>query len=79
MIKGYCREKNIERALIMLNEMESAGIQADEVLYNSLLDGCCKANEVTMALKVYQNMRILKIKPSNVTYSILIKVYGKQR
>jgi pentatricopeptide repeat protein len=24
-------------------------------------------------------MRTLRIKPSNVTYSILIKIYGKQR
>ena len=32
-----------------------------------------------MALKVYQNMRTLRIKPSNVTYSILIKIYGKQK
>jgi len=32
-----------------------------------------------MALKVYQNMRTLKIKPSNVTYSILVKIYGKSR
>ncbi len=57
--------------------MEQQGIQADEVLYNSLLDGCCKANEVEMALKVYENMQALQIKPSNVTYSILIKIYGK--
>ena len=49
------------------------------MLYNSLLDGCCKSNEIEMALKVYQNMRTLRIKPSNVTYSILIKIYGKQK
>eukprot|EP00347_Sterkiella_histriomuscorum_P013026 403366299 len=79
MIKGFCREKNIQQALIMLNDMEKNNIMADEVLYNSLLDGCCKANEIEMALKVYKNMEILKIKPSNVTYSILIKIYGKQR
>lgn len=59
--------------------MERNKIQADEVLYNSLLDGCCKANEIEMALKVFRNMEILKIKPSNVTYSILVKIYGKQR
>lgn len=79
LIKGYCKEKNIERALIMLDEMENSGIKADEVLYNSLLDGCCKSNEIDMALKVYHNMRTLRIKPSNVTFSILVKIYGKQR
>ena len=59
--------------------MEAEGIQADEVLYNSLLDGCCKANQTELALKVYSNMQYLKIKPSNVTFSILVKIYGRQR
>ena len=52
-------------------------IKADEVLYNSLLDGCLKANHEEMALKCYQNMKKLRIKPSNVTYSILAKIYQK--
>lgn len=41
--------------------MEKEGIIADEVLYNSLLDGCCKANELELALKAYKNMKILHI------------------
>jgi len=57
--------------------MLKQGIKADEVLYNSLLDGCLKANEEQMALKCYQNMKKLKIKASNVTYSILAKIYQK--
>jgi len=80
LIKGFCKERNIEQAFVTLQQMEKQGnIKADEVLYNSLLDGCCKSNEVDMALKVYQNMRTLKIRPSNVTYSILVKIYAKAR
>jgi pentatricopeptide repeat protein len=30
-----------------------------------------------MALKCYKNMKKLRIKPSNVTYSILAKIYQK--
>lgn len=63
----------------MLEVMDKQGIKADEVLYNSLLDGCCKAGEVDMALKVYSNMRALLIQPSNVTFSILIKVHSKRQ
>ena len=57
--------------------MLKEGIKADEVLYNSLLDGCLKANQLEMALKCYSNMKKLKIKASNVTYSILAKIYQK--
>lgn len=53
MIKGYCKEKNIEQALITLDQMQAQKIQADEVLYNSLLDGCCKSDQIDLAMKVY--------------------------
>ena len=57
--------------------MEKDGITPDEILFNSLLDGCCKANELDLALKCYQNMMSYGINPSNVTYSILIKIYSR--
>ena len=57
--------------------MSDQGILADEVLYNSLLDGCLKADLGEMALKCYKNMKKLKIRASNVTYSILAKIYQK--
>jgi pentatricopeptide repeat protein len=53
LIKGHCRSKNIERALILHEDMLEQGIKADEVLYNSLLDGCLKANQTEMAMKCY--------------------------
>ena len=64
LIKGYCRVKDIEKALELHNQMLERGIKADEVLYNSLLDGCLKANQDKMALKCYENMKKLRIKPS---------------
>jgi len=48
----------------------------DEVLYNSLLDGLYKAGELEVCLKVYEYMKEDDIKLSNVTYSILIKLYN---
>jgi len=75
LIKGHCKARNIEQALILHEQMLQLGIKADEVLYNSLLDGCLKADETDMALKCFTNMKKLKIKPSNVTYSILAKIY----
>ena len=75
LIKGHCRCKDIEQALVLHEQMLELGIKADEVLYNSLLDGCLKADQTEMALKCFSNMKKLKIKPSNVTYSILAKIY----
>lgn len=57
--------------------MEGVKIKPDEVLFNSLLDGCCRIGLIDVGLMVYRNMIREKIKPSNVTFSILIKIYGK--
>ncbi len=49
LIKGFCKDKNIDDAFKILNEMKFNKIEADEVLFNSLLDGCFKANELDLA------------------------------
>jgi pentatricopeptide repeat domain-containing protein 1 len=77
MIKGFCKQGNIERALVLLEDMNKVKIKPDEVLFNSLLDGCCRVNLIDVGLMVYRNMIREKIKPSNVTFSILIKIHGK--
>jgi pentatricopeptide repeat protein len=59
--------------------MKSQGILPDEVLFNSLLDGCAKAGAADLAHQVYSEMRKVGIKPSNVTFSILIKLYGRNK
>ena len=41
-------------------------MKADFALYKSLMIGCCKNNQMEMALKVYENMRLLGIKPTDV-------------
>jgi len=52
LIKGFCKERNIDSAFKILNEMKLNGIEADEVLFNSLLDGCFKSNELDLAFRV---------------------------
>ena len=44
-------------------------------MYNSILNGLCKAKEYTLAFKIYEKMKEDKVALSNITYSILIKLY----
>lgn len=75
----YGSTSSLQKAFEMLKIMEKEKIKPDEVLFNSLLDGCCKSNEIDLALTVYKAMREQHIKPSNVTFSILVKIYGKSK
>lgn len=49
LIKGFCKDRNIDAAFKVLNEMKRANIEPDEVLFNSLLDGCFRSNEIDLA------------------------------
>ena len=44
-------------------------------MYNSILNGLCKAKEYKLAFEIYEKMKEDKVVLSNITYSILIKLY----
>ena len=44
-------------------------------MYNSILDGLCKAREYTLAFEIFEKMKEDKVVLSKITYSILIKLY----
>jgi pentatricopeptide repeat protein len=78
VIKGYSRLKNYEKVLDIYNYLRGRDdIDLDEVIFNSILDGLLKSEQYNDALVVYEDMKLNKIKGSNATYSILIKIYSK--
>jgi len=56
---------------------EKNELKLDEVLYNTLLDGCLKNNEDIKAHEIISEMRKKQITFSNVAYSILIRLHSK--
>merc|ERR1719506_2605590 len=49
----------------------------DEVLFNALLDTCCRLKDLNRVESTVQRMRDLKVQPSPVTLGILVKTYGQ--
>merc|ERR1719299_144120 len=80
LVKGYCQAGDIDRGYQVLNEMVANGVhEPDEILYNSLLDGCAKQHRVDDALKLVEDMHKHNVRPSNFTLSILVKLLGRSR
>merc|ERR1719409_1741887 len=80
LVKGYCQAGDIDRGFQVLKEMVNAGVhEPDEILYNSLLDGCAKQHRVDDALKLLEDMHTHHVCPSNFTLSILVKLLGRSR
>merc|ERR1719247_4055931 len=80
LVKGYCQAGDIDKGYQVLNEMVTSGVhEPDEILYNSLLDGCAKQHRVDDALKLVEDMHKNNVRPSNFTLSILVKLLGRSR
>merc|ERR1719199_737607 len=80
LVKGYCQAGDIDKGYTVLNEMVDNGVhEPDEILYNSLLDGCAKQHRVDDALKLLEDMHKHHVRPSNFTLSILVKLLGRSR
>merc|ERR1719379_1466734 len=80
LVKGFCLAGDIDRAFRVLEEMKSDGKFApDEIMYNSLLDGCAKLHRVEDAEGLLDDMKVNSVSPSNYTLSILVKLFGRTR
>merc|ERR1719163_1551143 len=67
-------------AFDILRRMKSEGnARPDEIMYNSLLDGCAQSNLVDEGLKLLEEMQREGVKPSNFTLSVLVKLMSRSR
>jgi pentatricopeptide repeat protein len=80
IVKGYCNSGSLDRALQVVEDMRlESKLMPDEVMYNSLLDGCAKEQRPNEAMKLLDDMRKTGVHPSNYTLSMLVKLMGRCR
>merc|ERR1719262_1122485 len=80
VLKGHCLKGDIRAAFDVLDNMrKNTNLKPDEIMYNTLLDGCAQANLSEEGLKILQTMQQEGIRPSNYTLSILVKLMSHAR
>jgi len=80
LVKGHCFSGDIDAAFSALKEMrDTDGLVPDEIIYNSLLDGCAKEHRLQEALDLFATMRAEGVRPSNFTLCTLVKLLGRAR
>jgi len=80
IVKGYCQENKLDKAFELLETMrQTTALIPDEIMYNSLLDGCARQNMYERGLALVQEMEAAGIHPSNFTLSILVKLACRTR
>merc|ERR1719281_131364 len=80
MIKGYCQNGDMRKGFLIFERLKRDGnLKPDEIMYNSLLDGCARNVLVDEGLRLLEEMQNEGVKPSNFTLSLLVKLMGRAR
>jgi pentatricopeptide repeat protein len=77
LIKANCDALRLEVALNLLDDMVKQSLHPDEVLFNNLLTGCAGQKNPILGKRLYADMVASGIRPSNATFSILIRLYAQ--
>jgi pentatricopeptide repeat protein len=80
MIKGYCQNGDMRKGFLIFERLKKDGnLKPDEIMYNSLLDGCARNVLVDEGLHLVEEMQTEGVQPTNFTLSILVKLLGRGR
>jgi len=79
IIKGFCVKGDLEKALDVFLGMQDHNTAGDVVIFNTLLDGCCRHVRFEFADKLLANMGKYAIVPTNFTLTTLVKMWGRRK
>jgi pentatricopeptide repeat protein len=80
MIKGHSQAGDIHAAFSLVEQMKNeTGLKPDEIMYNSLLDGCAQHCLAVEGLRLLDEMQEAGVQPSNFTLSVLVKLMNRSR
>lgn len=79
IIKGLCATPKKEDAFIALKDMINNSADLDISVVNLFLDSCANKKDFKYAIQAYQYIMMKNIKPNEVTFGIMVKIYGFSR
>lgn len=79
IIKGLCKVNRKSKALTYVRQMLESDISVDVSVVNLFLDCCANNRDFKLGIKGYQMADVHKVRPNEVTFGIMIKIYGFSR
>jgi pentatricopeptide repeat protein len=80
ILKGYCQENKLDAAFeLMGNMIKTTKFKPDEIMYNSLMDGCARQGLYDRGISVLVAMEADRVQPSNFTLSVLVKLCSRAK
>jgi pentatricopeptide repeat protein len=80
LVKGFCQRGDIPAAMKILEDVrKDPHLQPDEVMFNTILDGCAANGLVAEGERVFAEMQAQGLQPGNYAVSLLVKMLGSVR
>jgi len=73
VLKGFTREKKMERAWAVFEEISDKKIELSVVMYNTLIDACARCARMDRLPTILESMKAAGVKPNLITYSTMLK------
>jgi pentatricopeptide repeat protein len=73
VLKGFTREKKMDRALAVYEEISQRKIELSIVMYNTLIDACARSGRMENLPNILADMKTHRIRPNVITYSTMVK------
>jgi pentatricopeptide repeat protein len=73
VLKGFTREKKLDRVFAVYEEMTKWKIELSIVTFNTVIDACARCNRMDKVPCIVQDMRDSRIRPNVITYSTMMK------
>jgi len=73
VLKGFTREKKMNRVWAVYDEMLKRNVDLSVVTYNTLIDACARSGRMDRVPAIFEDMQAHYIKPNLITYSTMVK------
>mmetsp|Transcript_43450 Transcript_43450/g.97868 ORF Transcript_43450/g.97868 Transcript_43450/m.97868 type:complete len:1003 (-) Transcript_43450:52-3060(-) len=73
VLKGFTREKKLDRAWAVYEEISKRKIEMSIVMYNTLIDACARCGRMDEVPQIREDMRKYGVRPNVITYSTILK------
>merc|ERR1719272_2231718 len=73
VLKGFTREKKIDRVWAVYEEMRERNAEVSIVMYNTLIDACARCGRMEHLATILEDMKTHGAKPNVITFSTMLK------
>merc|ERR1719253_1795871 len=77
LIKAFVDSHDLERALLLVEDLSAAGHTPDDIILTHLLEGCRYVGNHALGKKLFEDILAAGVKPSDFTLITMVKLHGR--